>query len=88
MNSIDVECDWNSTGQSRAQGLDLIYDPRGRIAYRCEARANAPSLLRWGRKFDSDAKRWRFRSALMWVGANGLEITTFVAQGFAPQSQC
>jgi hypothetical protein len=41
-------------------------------------------LHRWGRKFDSDAKRWRFRSALMWVFANGMEITTFVAQGFFP----
>uniref|UniRef100_A0A7S4KRI5 Protein root UVB sensitive/RUS domain-containing protein n=1 Tax=Guillardia theta TaxID=55529 RepID=A0A7S4KRI5_GUITH len=35
---------------------------------------------RWGRDFDSDAKRWRFRAALMWVFANGMEILTFVIQ--------
>jgi len=32
---------------------------------------------RYGRAFDSDAKRWRLRAALMWVIANGMEILTF-----------
>lgn len=36
---------------------------------------------RYGRAFDSDAKRWRLRAALMWVLANGMEILTFVLQG-------
>ena len=36
---------------------------------------------RYGRAFDSDAKRWRLRAALMWVLANGMEILTFVIQG-------
>ena len=34
----------------------------------------------YGRAFDSDAKRWRLRAALMWVVANGMEILTFVFQ--------
>jgi len=40
---------------------------------------------RYGRAFDSDAKRWRLRAALMWVLANGMEILTFVIQGFFSQ---
>ncbi|CAM9714403.1 unnamed protein product [Discosporangium mesarthrocarpum] len=31
-----------------------------------------------GRKFDSDAKRWRFRSSLLYATGNGLEIITYV----------
>ena len=40
---------------------------------------------RYGRAFDSDAKRWRLRAALMWVIANGMEILTFVVQGVFAQ---
>ena len=31
-----------------------------------------------GRSFDSDAKRWRFRSSLLYQMGNGLEIVTFM----------
>eukprot|EP00597_Dinobryon_sp_UTEXLB2267_P003547 CAMPEP_0170073750 /NCGR_PEP_ID=MMETSP0019_2-20121128/11139_1 /TAXON_ID=98059 /ORGANISM="Dinobryon sp., Strain UTEXLB2267" /LENGTH=522 /DNA_ID=CAMNT_0010283535 /DNA_START=351 /DNA_END=1919 /DNA_ORIENTATION=+ len=31
-----------------------------------------------GRKFDSDAKKWRFRSSLLYSAGNGLEILTYV----------
>jgi len=31
-----------------------------------------------GRKFDSDAKRWRYRSSLLYALGNGLEIGTFL----------
>ncbi|CAM9150574.1 unnamed protein product [Phaeothamnion confervicola] len=31
-----------------------------------------------GRRFDSDAKRWRFRSSLLYATANGLEIVTYI----------
>ncbi|GMH51383.1 hypothetical protein TrST_g4600 [Triparma strigata] len=31
-----------------------------------------------GRKFDSDAKRWRFRASLLFALGNGLEIVTYV----------
>ncbi|CAM9533457.1 unnamed protein product [Ectocarpus sp. 4 AP-2014] len=31
-----------------------------------------------GRRFDSDAKRWRFRSSLLYAAGNGLEIVTYV----------
>ena len=31
-----------------------------------------------GRKFDSDAKRWRFRGTLLYALGNGLEIATFI----------
>jgi hypothetical protein len=31
-----------------------------------------------GRRFDSDAKRWRFRSALVFALGNGLEIITYI----------
>lgn len=31
-----------------------------------------------GRKFDTDAKRWRFRSSLLYAAGNGLEIVTYV----------
>ena len=31
-----------------------------------------------GRKFDPDAKRWRFRSSLVFAAGNGLEVLTFV----------
>eukprot|EP00559_Dactyliosolen_fragilissimus_P000931 CAMPEP_0184856384 /NCGR_PEP_ID=MMETSP0580-20130426/1572_1 /TAXON_ID=1118495 /ORGANISM="Dactyliosolen fragilissimus" /LENGTH=670 /DNA_ID=CAMNT_0027351385 /DNA_START=274 /DNA_END=2286 /DNA_ORIENTATION=+ len=33
---------------------------------------------RMGRKFDSDAKRWRFRSSLLYATGNGLEVLTYV----------
>jgi len=33
---------------------------------------------RMGRKFDSDAKRWRFRSSLLFAAGNGLEVSTYV----------
>ena len=33
---------------------------------------------RMGRKFDSDAKRWRFRSSLLFALGNGLEIVTYL----------
>ena len=35
-----------------------------------------------GRKFDSDAKRWRFRSSLLYASATGLEILTYVFPSF------
>lgn len=31
-----------------------------------------------GRKFDPDAKRWRFRSALIYALGNGLEVSTYL----------
>ena len=31
-----------------------------------------------GRKFDSDAKKWRFRSSLLYSAGNSLEILTYV----------
>eukprot|EP01041_Mallomonas_annulata_P013411 gene13411-28442_t len=31
-----------------------------------------------GRRFDSDAKKWRFRSSLLFAMGNGLEILTYV----------
>ena len=31
-----------------------------------------------GRKFDSDAKRWRYRSSLLFAVGNGLEVMTYV----------
>lgn len=31
-----------------------------------------------GRRFDSDAKRWRYRSAFCFAAGNGLEIVTFI----------
>ena len=31
-----------------------------------------------GRKFDSDAKKWRFRSSLLFATGNGLEIFTYI----------
>jgi len=31
-----------------------------------------------GRKFDSDAKRWRFRSSLLYALGNGFEIITYI----------
>ena len=31
-----------------------------------------------GRKFDPDAKRWRFRSALIYAIGNGLEVSTYL----------
>ena len=31
-----------------------------------------------GRKFDSDAKKWRFRSSLLFALGNGLEIVTYM----------
>jgi Vitamin B6 photo-protection and homoeostasis len=33
---------------------------------------------RMGRRFDSDAKRWRFRSSLLYATGSGLEIVTYV----------
>ena len=32
---------------------------------------------RMGREFDGDAKRWRFRSSLLYATGNGLQIATF-----------
>lgn len=40
----------------------------------------------WGRDFDSDAKRWRFRAALMWIIANGMEIVVYVVHNNFPRS--
>mmetsp|Transcript_2426 Transcript_2426/g.7517 ORF Transcript_2426/g.7517 Transcript_2426/m.7517 type:complete len:478 (-) Transcript_2426:190-1623(-) len=34
---------------------------------------------RMGREFDADAKRWRFRSSLLYATGNGLQIATFAA---------
>jgi len=34
-----------------------------------------------GRKFDPDAKRWRYRSSLLYACGNGLEIGTFLCPG-------
>jgi hypothetical protein len=31
-----------------------------------------------GRKFDGDAKKWRFRAALLFIAGNALEITTYL----------
>ena len=31
-----------------------------------------------GRKFDSDAKKWRFRSSILFATGNGLEILTYI----------
>ena len=36
---------------------------------------------RMGRVFDSDSKRWRFRSSLLFAAGNGLEIVTYVFPG-------
>lgn len=33
---------------------------------------------KYGRRFDSDAKKWRFRSALLFAMGNGLEIFTYL----------
>jgi len=33
---------------------------------------------RMGRQFDADAKRWRFRSSIMYALGNGLEIVTYI----------
>lgn len=33
---------------------------------------------KFGRKFDSDAKKWRFRSALFFAAGNALEIVTYL----------
>lgn len=33
---------------------------------------------RMGRKFDPDAKRWRYRSSLLFAVGNGLEVLTYV----------
>lgn len=33
---------------------------------------------RMGRKFDPDAKRWRYRSAFVFAAGNGLEVMTYV----------
>jgi len=33
---------------------------------------------RMGRKFDTDAKRWRFRSSILFAAGNGLEVATYV----------
>lgn len=35
-----------------------------------------------GRKFDSDAKRWRFRSSLLYAMGSGLEIVTYIFPAF------
>ena len=35
-----------------------------------------------GRKFDSDAKRWRFRASLLYALGNGLEIVTYACPAF------
>ena len=35
-----------------------------------------------GRRFDSDAKRWRFRSSLLYATGSGLEIVTYVFPAF------
>ena len=35
-----------------------------------------------GRKFDSDAKRWRFRASLLYALGNGLEIATYACPAF------
>lgn len=35
-----------------------------------------------GRKFDPDAKRWRFRSALIYALGNGLEVSTYLHPGY------
>jgi len=37
---------------------------------------------RMGRKFDPDAKRWRFRSAFVFAAGNGLEVATYVFPQF------
>ena len=41
-----------------------------------------PRLEVWaskmGRKFDPDAKRWRFRSSLIYALGNGLEVSTYL----------
>ena len=34
-----------------------------------------------GRRFDSDAKRWRFRSSFVFAAGNGLEIITYIYPG-------
>jgi hypothetical protein len=45
-----------------------------------------------GRKFDSDAKRWRFRSAFLFAAGNGLEIITYIFPSlfllFATMANC
>ena len=35
-----------------------------------------------GRKFDPDAKRWRYRSSLLFALGNGLEVMTYVYPAF------
>ena len=35
-----------------------------------------------GRKFDPDAKRWRFRSSLIYALGNGLEVSTYLHPQF------
>jgi hypothetical protein len=31
-----------------------------------------------GRKFDSDAKKWRYRSSILYAAGNGFEILTYL----------
>lgn len=33
---------------------------------------------RYGRKFDTDAKKWRFRSSILFAAGNGLEVFTYL----------
>ena len=49
----------------------MLKDALGKIARIFWASRN-------GRKFDCDAKKWRFRSSLLYAMGNGLEILTYM----------
>lgn len=54
-----------------AAALDwVLKDALGKVTRLCWAG-------RMGREFDGDAKRWRFRSSLLYASGNGLQIATF-----------
>jgi len=49
----------------------VLKDALGKIVRMCWA-------SKMGRKFDPDAKRWRYRSSLLFAIGNGLEVLTFI----------
>jgi hypothetical protein len=49
----------------------VLKDSLGKVSRIMWASAN-------GRKFDADAKKWRFRSSLLYVAGNALEIVTYL----------
>ena len=52
----------------------VLKDALGKVTRLCWAG-------KMGREFDGDAKRWRFRSSLLYATGNGLQIATFAFPG-------